>query len=77
MSSADEKPKPDLESTSVRLRYELLISLVGLLVSIVYSYVSLQFRIEAQERALLTLCDKINILLASKREPYKLECRHK
>ena len=69
----DESLNP--QPTSVRLKYEVLVSLVSLLVSIVYAYSSLQFRIEAQERAISTLCDKINILLAAKREPYKLECR--
>ena len=74
-SSDDRSELQGLSITTGKIRYEVLLSLVSFLVTVVYAYASVQFRIEAQERAILTLCDKINILLATKGEPYKLECR--
>jgi hypothetical protein len=76
-SSDDRSELQGLSITTGKIRYEVLLSLVSFLVTVVYAYASIQFRIEAQERAILSLCDKINILLAAKGEPYKLECRDK
>ena len=75
---SDEKDEQSKQpQPGVRVQYEALLSMVSLLVAAVYSYNSIQFRIEAQERAIISLCDKINILLISRKDPYQIECRDK
>ena len=75
--SDEVQPKHDCgsgNSSQIRLKYEVLITLVSFLVSAIYAFASLQFRIEAQERAIISLCSKINILALARKEPYQLDC---
>lgn len=69
--SNGDQPKQD---TTIRLKFEVFAALLSLLVSIIYAYYSLQFRVQDQDRAIISLCSKLNIILASKQSPYQLEC---
>jgi hypothetical protein len=65
----------NFDGSSIRIRYEVFFAIIGFLVSAIYSFYSLQFRIEAQERAIVSLCTKINFILTAKQQPYQLDCK--
>lgn len=73
-SSDDKSNESQSSDHTIKLKYEVLLALVSFLVSVIYSYNSLHFRVQDNERAITSLCAQINILLAAKGEPYILDC---